>query len=96
MANDFIKINQADSSAKFAADLKTATVQTKNLLELYAALIARGQHMFDGSDFTDFEEMHGLPVGTGQTVYDMLNGALIAMNGTGQNAQAVALKNRVG
>ena len=96
MANDFITINQADSAAKFAQELKQATVLTKQLMDLYGILIARGSHMNNGGVFTEFETKHGLPAGQGQLVYEMIDGANKAMLGTLQNAQAVALKDRVG
>lgn len=99
MANDFIRINQADSAAKFATDLKNAATKTRELLDLYDAIISRGYHLFESGppvDFAGFEVAHGIPTGTGQTVWDMVNGALGAMTGTMQNEQAVNLKNRVG
>lgn len=96
MADDFVVINRTDVNAIFGSELKEATIQTRRLIDLLEALVARGFHMFDNTDFTMFEEKHGLPAGSGQLVFDMCNGTLGAMKGTMQNDQALNLMNKVG
>jgi len=100
MAADFIKIVRTDSAAVFAGDLLRVITLTKELLAGLEVLIRRGYRQFDTGpdpdDFTMFEVNHGLPLGTGQAVFDMLNGTQGVLNGTMQNTQALELTARVG
>lgn len=96
MAADFIKINRGNSAAVFAQELIQIPRQLRSLIENLEKVQQTGFRMFDGSDFTVFEENYGLPTGKGQTVFDLVNGTLQALSGAAQNANAEELINRVG
>lgn len=53
-------------------------------------------HNHDGSVFTDLEALFGLPAGKGQTVFDLVNGAVGSMEGAFQVADAKNITERVG
>lgn len=53
-------------------------------------------HNNDGASFADIEVLFGLPTGKGQTVFDLVNGAIGAMEGTFQVPDAKNLTERVG
>lgn len=99
MAIDAIKVTRTDTAAIFSGDLLTAVSLTNQLLALLDKMIRRGFRQFDTAptpdDFSTFEEFHGLPAGTGQTVFDMLNGVNGVLRGTMQNEQALELTSRV-
>ncbi len=99
MANDFIKCNTLDTSAFMANDVVRAARQTRELIDLVESLIDRGFRLFDSgppTNFAGFEAACGIAPGQGQVVFDLLNGTKSALLGTGQSANAVELKNRVG
>lgn len=96
MPLDYIKINTEISTEKFAADLINAIGALRNAIDQLEKCKALMDHMNNGIVFTDIETHFGLPSGTGQTIYDLLNGTLGAMKGTFQNADAVTLMERVG
>ena len=96
MANDFIKCNTSDTNAYMAADVVTASRQTRQLMDSLKSIVDRGSHLFAAANFAPFEAACGLQPGQGQTVYDTINGAYLAMTGAAQNPNAVALKDRIG
>lgn len=99
MAVDVIVVARTDTAAVHSADLLRAVSLTNDLLALLDKMIRRGFRQFDTTptpdDFSTFEELHGLPVGTGQVVFDMLNGVNGVLRGTMQNEQALELTSRI-
>lgn len=96
MAADFIKINRGNAAAVFSQDLVQLPQQLRALVDRLKKVRETGFRMFDGSDFTVFEENYGIPTGQGQTVFDLVNGILNALDGTAQNANAEEFMDRVG
>ncbi len=99
MANDFIKCDTLDTNAFMARDVVQAAQMTRNLIDLVESLIDRGFRLFESgppTNFAGFEQACGIDPGQGQVVFDLLNGTKAALLGTGQSANAVELKNRVG
>lgn len=100
MRADFISINTGTTTATRANALKAAIQQLRQAQQSLAGELSQMNHMFDDSgqapDFTMLELFYGLSAGKGQTVFDMLNGTMGAMNGTMQNNQAVNLVSQVG
>lgn len=96
MADDFIKINRGNAAAVFAQDLVQLPQQLRSVIDKLEKIQQTGYRMFNGSDFTMFEENYGIPTGSGQTVFDLVNGTLSALSGTDQNANAEEFINRVG
>jgi hypothetical protein len=96
MAGDFIKIDPGVSTQKFAGDLMQFISQVRTTLQQGDALKSRMERMHDGADFTAIETLFGLPSGTGQTVFDLVNGTIGAMRGVFQNEQAVEITSRLG
>lgn len=96
---DFIKINRTDSAATHATVILTAVNQARALKETLDKAIAIGYHNFDAgppADFAPFEALFGVPTGQGQSVFDILNGAKNAMEGTQQTDSAITLMNQIG
>lgn len=98
MANDFIKCNTTDGNAFMAADIVRLAKMTRELLDLADSVRDRGFRLFETNplDFSGFEAACGIPEGSGQTVFDLVNGTRAALLGEAQNANAVELKSRVG
>jgi hypothetical protein len=96
MARDFIKIDIHAITATHAPEL----IRLKNVLrEAYSqGKKVQGvmNHNHDGTTFTDIEVLFGLPTGTGQTVFDLVNGAVGSMEGLFQVSDAKNLTERVG
>ena len=96
MAGDFINVDDSVTTATHAGQL----IKYKNLLRE-----ARDQgkwlrdlmyRLHDGTDFSALEVLFGLPTGAGNTVFDLVNGSIGAMEGSFQNQDATTLINRVG
>jgi hypothetical protein len=100
MAADFIKIDRNDNAAPFAGEIISAVAQLRTAQDTLLKIQAKGFRMFDTvpdpDDFSVFETNYGIPTGSGQTVFNLVNGTVIALAGTGQNANAQELINRVG
>lgn len=96
MAADFILIDRFDNTNPFASELITVAAQLRAAQETLLKIQAKGFRMFSGSDFSTFETNYGIPTGQGQTVFDLINGTVMALAGTAQNANAQELINRVG
>lgn len=96
MAADFIKIDRTTVTATHAQLLLqtvSAVRQARTKLEEVQGI---GFRNFDGSDFTAFAALFGVPGASAQTVFDLINGTIGALNGTLTNANSVELINRVG
>lgn len=96
MARDFIKINTQDTAATQASKLKSYITALREAYEQGKGVKAIMDHNQDGTTFTDIEVLFGLPTGKGQTVYDLINGSVGAMEGNFQVPDAKNLTERVG
>lgn len=95
MAGTAILINTSDTNAKLAGELKALTESVRQTYQRAQALKAKLDYHHDGQDFTSVEAICGIPTGTGQTVFDLVNGTRGAMDGSFQNANAIELMNRL-
>jgi hypothetical protein len=96
MPIDFIKVTTNDTNAPFAADLVSLVRQVRGVFDQIDKVLDVMTHTNNGSDFTTLETLFGLPTGQGQMVFDLCNGTRLALNGSGQNSNAVSLIERVG
>lgn len=99
MANDFIKINLADTSATLARDTKNAIEAIRSAITQVDKVVGILQHNFDAGDnidWTHVEAICGVPAGKGQILFTLLDGARGVLTGEFQNANAVELINRIG
>lgn len=85
MARTFIKIDTTIAGATHAGLLRAFVQQQRGAYEVGAKVRAIMSNSNDGAIFTDIEALFGLPAGKGQTVYDLVNGTVGAMEGTFQN-----------
>lgn len=96
MAADFIKIDRLNTAAPFANELISVVSQLRQAQETLLQIQAKGFRMFADPDFSVFETLYGIPTGKGQTIFNLVNGSVMALAGTAQNANAQELINRVG
>lgn len=99
MAANFITITHSDE-ATHASRILQVNVLIKQLREQIDSLVAEGFQMFDGEGaekFTMLKIKYGVASNAeAQAVFDMLNGTKQALEGAGQNANAVALATQIG
>jgi hypothetical protein len=95
---DFIRINPNVTPDAFfyGSKLVNLTQQLRATIDLLDQLKAIMDHQNTGVNFATIEATFGLPSGSGQTVYDLLNGTSLALRGTAQNNNAMSLIDRVG
>lgn len=96
MARDFIKIDTVASTQKYGGRLVQAKNTLREAYELLTELKAVMDHATDGSVWTDLEALFGAPAGQGQTVYNLVTGAVGAIAGTTQSADGKTLTERMG
>lgn len=96
MAADFIKLNRTASTAPFVNELVSIPEDLRRLMDKLEKVKDKGFRMFDGADFGVFETLYGIPTGSGQTVFDRVNGTLLALKGEATNANAIELMSAVG
>lgn len=100
MAAPFITIARNDSNATHAQRLLTINAQLKALRENLESLVAESFQMFDGNgdqQFVMVAEKYGVAsVAEAQTVFNLLNGTKLAIDGSAQNSNAVELATRIG
>jgi len=98
-APDYIKLARTDTNAVFVGDILSIVQMTKQLRAALQTVIEKGFRQI-GSDadltFAEFEKNHGIPTGSGQAVFDILNGMQQALKGEAQNKRAVELCERIG
>lgn len=94
--DDFIKIDRTNSTAVFSSEMVTLPQDLRRVMDKLEKIQQMGYRMFDDPDFTMFETNFGIPTGQGQTVFNLINGTILALTGAAQNANAVELVNRVG
>ena len=88
MARDIIKADKTQAAAIKAPLLLQYVTALRAAYNLGKELQAVMGHLNDGSVFTDIETYFGLPVGKGQTVFNLVNGSVGSMEGIFQVADA--------
>ena len=96
MPQDYVKIDAGLTTQKFAGDFINAIASLRSTIDQLEKMKGLMDHMTNGVLFTDIEVQFGLPTGQGQTVYNLVSGALGAMKGTVQSSDGVTLIERVG
>jgi hypothetical protein len=96
MANDFINVNMQAAGASQAQLLKSFIGSLRQAFNLGSQALGIMNHAHDGTDFSEIEKLFGTEPGTGQTVFDLVNGSLGAMNGTFQNDDCKQITEQVG
>lgn len=100
MAAPFITVTPDANNATHARRLLALAQQVRSLRSDLAEFIAESFQMFDGAgaeQFTMPKTKYGVPTNAeAQTVFNLLNGTLLALNGSAQNANAVELATRIG
>ena len=96
MAVDFIPITVGSNMQSQAQQLKNLTLQVTQVYMQTVSLRNLMTHMNDGVDFSQLEKQFGLPTGKGQEVFDLLNGAANAMDGTMQNNNIKTITEKLG
>jgi hypothetical protein len=96
MAQDFIKVNRTDTAATEASRLLNYKNALRQALEQGSYILEIMNHNQVPGDFANIEGLFGLPVGKGQTVYDLINGSVGSMKGQFQTADAKNLTETLG
>lgn len=96
MARDFIKIDVNTAAATQARDLVAFKNQLRAAYEAGKKILAVMGHNNDGTTFTDLESLYGLPAGKGQTVFNLVNGAVGSMEGVFQTSDAKNITETIG
>lgn len=96
MARDFIKIDTTITTATQSHELKQFKEVLRDAYQRGKAILAIMGHNNDGTSFSDIEALFGLPTGKGQTVFNLMNGAIGSMEGTFQVADAKNLTETLG
>lgn len=96
MPRDFIKVNTMVTTATQAQELLQFKNQLRDAYQRGKKILAVMSHNQDGSDFADIEALFGLPTGKGQTVFDLVNGAVGSMEGAFQVADAKNITETLG
>ena len=95
MANDSIKITVTNDTIK-ARELLSLVDKMRSAYEQAVKVKSIMDHLQDGVDFTTLEAMFGLPVDEGNTVYDLVNGAVGAMTNVFQNSNCRDITEKLG
>ena len=69
MAIDFFSINRTKQPGNRAVALAQQIIEIRSSVE---ALIASGNHMNDGNDYSQLETLFGLAAGQGQNFFNLL------------------------
>lgn len=93
MAKDFISINM---QAPQAAMLRNYITNLRAAYNAGAQVREMMTHMNDSTDFSAIETMFGVPAGSGQTVFDLVNGSTGAMVGNFQTSDCKTITEKVG
>lgn len=100
MAANFITLNTSDTIATHALRILGVKSQLQSLINNLENLIAESFQMFDGSGDQQFvlpKTKYGCAsVAEAQTIFNDLNGTLLALKGEAQNANAIDLSTRIG
>jgi hypothetical protein len=87
MARDYINISRGVLSATQSSKLLDLRNVMREAYNKAKEILAIMTHNNDGVNWTDIETLFGLPAGKGQTVFNMVNGSVGAMEGTMTNSQ---------
>jgi hypothetical protein len=79
MPDNFIAVSYANRLGSQLVNLSGSLALDKARL---SQIKADMDQMTDGLTFATIEATYGIPVGKGQTVYNLVTGALAAMNGS--------------
>jgi hypothetical protein len=79
MAVTYIKV---DISKRLGADLRQTVVHGEQFDERLHRLKEVMETMIDGTDYTRLETEFGLAAGKGETVYNLVSGAVTDVSGT--------------
>lgn len=85
MPNDFVLVDNTKTGASQAIALKNAISIGRQFYQQMTAIRQQMTHMNDGTTFTAIETYYGLPVGSGQTMFNLVNGSVGVIEGTFQN-----------
>jgi hypothetical protein len=96
MARTFIKIDTTMAGATHAGLLRAFVQQQRANYELGARILAIMGNNNDGTVWTDIEALFGLPPGKGQTIFNLVNGTVGALDGTFQNNNGKSIGELVG
>lgn len=88
MATTYIATN---TTRRLGADLRQAVHALKEARSDFRELKATMETMIDASDYTLLETEFGLPTGQGQTVYNLVSGALTDMEASNINQTVIRL-----
>jgi hypothetical protein len=95
MARDFISVTMSPTATK-APLLQSYISSLRQAYNLGVQCAAIMTHSNDGTDFTDIETLFGVEAGSGQVVFDLVNGSTGAMIGQFQNADCKTITEKVG
>jgi len=96
MAIDHIPVDTNAAGATQAVELKQWVGLLRQVYEIGGRISGKMFHMFEGTDFTEVEKRYGLPVGEGQTVFDLVNGSVGSMEGRFQVDDVKTITEKVG
>lgn len=103
MAAPFITLNKTDSNATHALRILGAKSQVQSIIDALENLVAESFQMFDGTGDQQFvlvAEKYGCTGATAiadaQTIFNDMNGILLALKGQAQNANAIDFSTRLG
>jgi hypothetical protein len=81
MAIEYITIDTSVSGGK-GSELRNAVNQVESARERLQTLKIQMEAMIDAGDYTAVETNFGVGTGNGQDTYNLVTGALTALNGT--------------
>lgn len=96
MAIDFIPVSRTVPGATQAASLLSLVAAVRSAYEQAVRVRDVMNHNHDGVDFTQIEELYGLPSGKGQIVFNLVNGTVGSMTGVFQVADAKNMTETIG
>jgi len=95
MARDFISITMSTAATK-APLLQSYIASLRQAYNLGVQCAAIMTHNTDNTNFSDVEVLFGIEAGSGQVIFDLVNGSTGAMVGTFQNSDCKTITEKVG
>jgi hypothetical protein len=95
MALDFITLTPAAGATQQGL-LKSYISALRQAYNLGVQVAAIMSHNNDGTEFGDLETLFGAEAGSGQALFDLVNGSTGAMNGQFQNFDCKTITEKVG
>ena len=93
---NYIKIDRSTTTATHAQMLITYVNALRDAMERGREVLDIMDHNWIDTTFTDLEALFGIPVGQGQTVYNLVNNGVQAMLGDLKSNDCKQLIERVG